>query len=258
MKAVTVSVIMPAYQAERTIEEAIHSVQEQTFENWELIVVDDGSSDKTCELVRGILEEEPRIRLYANETNRGVAFSRNRGISVAGGVWIAFLDSDDCWISNKLEKQLEFAEEMKAQICYTASGFMDSDGRRYRYVMPAVQELSYRELLKRNLMSCSSVMVKRELIAGFPFTERPQTHEDYSAWLQIVKQTGFAYGLNKPLLIYRLSDHSKSAGRFQSALMNYHAYRCAGYGPLAGAAMTLRYAKWSIGKRRVLYRKGKV
>ena len=135
---------------------------------------------------------------------------------------------------------------MKAQICYTASGFMDSDCRRYRYVMPAVQELSYRELLKR------------ELIAGFPFTERPQTHEDYSAWLQIVKQTGFAYGLNKPLLIYRLSDHSKSAGRFQSALMNYNAYRCAGYGPLAGAAMTLRYAKWSIGKRRVLYRKGKV
>ena len=280
-----VSVVMPAFNAEHTIEAAIRSVLDQTFADFELLIVDDGSTDSTravCEAMAAadaaqaasggktfapayaapIAADTPhaadaarppggRIRLLRNEGNRGVAFTRNRGIDEAAGSWIAFLDSDDLWHSEKLARQLRFARDHDAAISYTASGFIDADGRPYPYILHATEELRYRELLRRNLMSCSSVIVSRELMRRHRFADGP-LHEDYAAWLRIVREVGAAYGLDEPLLTYRVSAASRSGRRLQSGRMTYRAYRVAGYGATAAALLTLRYAVHSIDKHRHL------
>ncbi|MDR1205897.1 MAG: glycosyltransferase family 2 protein [Peptococcaceae bacterium] len=248
-----VSIVTPAYNAGSVLAESIRSVAAQTYADWELIIVDDCSTDGSPAVAARFAETEPRIRYHRNPRNSGAAFSRNQGVALARGEWIAFLDADDLMTSDKLAKQMIFVQENNAQISYTASAFMDADGKRFEYILPAVKKLTYNELLKRNLMSCSSVMAKRELLVKHPFPSRANTHEDYAAWLAIVREVDCAYGLNEPLLIYRLSANSKSANRLTSARMSYNAYREVGYSPIISAALMCRYAVWSVRKRKRIY-----
>lgn len=235
---------MPAWNAEKTIKASIDSVLAQTFKDWELIVINDASQDKTEFIVQEAAKSDARLILYTNEKNSGIAYSRNLGLSHAKGQWLAFLDSDDLWQEDKLEKQLRFMEENAAIISYTATSYMNAAGEMYDYILRAKKELSYKELLKRNLMSCSSVMVRKDEMIPFPYGE---LHEDYAVWLVIVRRAGCAYGLDEPLLKYRIYQGSKSSRRISSAFMTYNAYTLAGYG--AGLLMTLRYALHSIAKR---------
>jgi teichuronic acid biosynthesis glycosyltransferase TuaG len=243
-----VSVIIPAYNASKTIEATIHSVLAQTFSDFELIVIDDCSADATFNIAEKLLSDEPRARIFRNSKNKGVAFSRNYGVSAAQGDWIAFLDSDDLWCEDKLQRQLDFMGETGADISYTASAFIDAGGRPFKYILPAAAKLTYRELLKRNLMSCSSVMVRRGIMARYKMGEG-EISEDYAAWLQIVREVDCAYGLNEPLLLYRLSGTSRSGKRVKWAFMTYQAYRYVGYNTLVSAMLVLRYALHSIRKR---------
>lgn len=247
-----ISVIIPAYNAQNTIAESIDSVLSQSFDDFELIVIDDCSSDKTKVIIHSYTDN--RIRYIQNEKNLGVAETRNRGVEQANGEWIAFLDADDVWKPDKLSRQLAFAEETNAEITYTASAFMDSDGKRFDCIMSVVHELRYNELLKRNLMSCSSVMARRELIKKYPFPSRSTTHEDYVVWLRILCDVEIAYGLNEPLLVYRMSKASKSANRFKSARMVFNAYREVGYCQATAAFLMLQYAKYSVTKRAMIKR----
>ncbi len=248
-----VSVVMPAYNAARTIEETIRSVFGQTYTDWELLVIEDGSTDATPQIVSRLAAEDTRLRVLRNETNRGAAGSRNRGVEEARGEWVAFLDSDDLWRSDKLEKQLALADgRPDAVLTYTASAFMDEAGNRYAYVLEAEPRFAYKELLHRNLLTCSSVMVKRELMLRHPFPDGV-LHEDYAVWLQILRETPCAYGVNEPLLVYRLSKGSKSGARVRSGQMIYRSYRHVGYGAAASAWLTLRYLPYSVGKRRKIY-----
>jgi len=242
----TVSIIMPAHNAEKTIQMSIDSVLGQTFKDWELIIIDDGSCDGTAEIVKASAETDRRIILLTNESNSGVSQSRNRGMGYAKGKWLAFLDSDDLWHEQKLENQLRFIKETGAVISYTSTSYMTEEGKAYNYILQAEKKLSYKTLLKRNLMSCSSVMVKRDMMLSFP---QGNLHEDYVVWLRIVRETGFAYGLDEPLLIYRKVSSSKSSKRIASAKMLYNAYRQAGCGMVGSGFLTLRYTIHSIGKR---------
>ena len=241
---------MPSYNAENTIKESICSVIAQTFLDWELIVVDDGSLDSTVPIVMDMAEHEPRICLYTLPANQGVAVARNFGLEKAVGQWIAFLDSDDVWHKEKLERQLCFADETNATITYTATSYMDAAGKRYGYVLPATRVLTYKALMRGNIMSCSSVMVRRDVMV--PFTGKPRTHEDYVMWLQLVKKEGCAFGLNEPLLTYRMAEGSKSANRLDSVIMTFNAYSQVGYGIVMSVLFTLRYALHSISKRRCI------
>ena len=241
-----VSVIIPAYNAEATIKASIDSVLMQTFTDWELIIVDDCSTDSTVSIAMAFAAEDSRIRLLQNPKNAGVAATRNKALSHAQGKWIAFLDSDDLWRSDKLELQLQFAEEMDAKITYTGTAYMNATGEMFNYYLPAVTKLSYKALLRRNLMSCSSVMVRRDVMVPFP---QGYMHEDYAVWMQILRNEGCAYGLDEPLLIYRMSGQSKSSNRVRSAKMTYNAYKHAGYGVLTSLSLTARYALHSIIKR---------
>ena len=250
----TVSVIMPAFNAMSTIQASIESVLGQTFTDWELIIVDDCSSDSTVSIAQAFAAEDSRLRLFQNSKNAGVAATRNKALSHAQGKWIAFLDSDDLWRSDKLELQLRFAEEVGAKITYTGTAYMNAAGEVYNYYLPAAPELSYKALLRRNLMSCSSVLVRRDVMVPF---EGGDFHEDYVTWLKILRHTGCsAYGLDKPLLIYRISGQSRSTKRIRSGLMIFRAYRQAGYGWLMSQLFTVRYTFHSIPKRICIRLKG--
>ena len=248
-----VSVIMPAYNAEKTVAQAIISVMGQSFGDFELIVIDDCSKDNTVSIIEALAKEDERIVLLKNEKNSGVSKTRNYGISVARGELIAFLDSDDMWREDKLEKQLAiFEKNEKAVISYTASAFIDNDGNPYDYIMQAEEKTDYKTLLKKNLLSCSSVMIKAEVMKGIEMPN-DSMHEDYYVWLTVLKNTDFAYGVNEPLLIYRLSANSKSSNRLKSAKMLYNAYRTVGYNPITSGIFTLRYSWHSITKRHNIY-----
>lgn len=229
-----ISIIMPAYNAEQYIESAIQSVRKQTVTDWELIVVDDLSSDNTAKIVSEIMREDARIHLICNEQNQGVSYCRNMGVQKANGEWIAFLDSDDCWKTEKLEHQLAVAEEKDAQFIFTGSAFMDEDGQEKDYILQVKDITSYKELLKQNIISCSSVMIKKDLMLQYPMGESKGVHEDYETWLRILRKTGCtAYAVNEPLLIYRLRKNSKSGNKMKSALMHFRVYRMIGLSLIA-------------------------
>jgi len=237
---------MPAYNAEKTVEASINSVKAQTYSNWELIILDDASQDTTLQIVKSAAQGDARIHVVINEHNMGVAATRNAGIAQAKGQWIAFLDSDDLWREDKLEKQLRFAKENDAAITYTATSYMDSSGNIFNYVLPAEFKFTYKVLMHRNIMSCSSVIVMRDVMMPFP---QGFIHEDYAVWLQIVRKTECAYGLDEPLLIYRMGEATRSSGRLKSAQMIWGTYREVGYGRVSATFYTLRYAMHSIVKR---------
>ncbi len=243
-----VSVVMPAYNAEKTISEAIESVLNQTFTDFELIILNDCSRDDTENIINKYISDV-RIIYVKNEKNLGVSETRNKGIDRAKGKWIAFLDSDDIWKEDKLQKQIELLQkEREATLCYTGSAFIDSEGKRSRYVLKVPSRLSYKKLLKQNLISCSSALVKSDVIKKLRMPG-DQMHEDYFIWLTILKQTSYAYGINEPLIIYRLSKGSKSSKRLKSARMTYNTYRAIGYSSIIAALLVARYAVYSIKKR---------
>lgn len=248
-----VSIVMPAYNAAKTIRASIESIQAQTFQDWELIVIDDGSKDDTASLVAEVALEDHRIRFLQNEKNSGASYTRNRAIELATGEWIAFLDSDDLWKPEKLEKQLALAQaQPEMVVCYTASSFMDDEGKPYGYVMPAIERLTYKQLLRKNLMSCSSVMIRASVMKGIKMPN-DKMHEDYFVWLTVVRECGVAYGINEPLLVYRLCANSKSSNRFKSARMLFNSYRAVGYHSFAACCFMFRYLFHSVKKRYFIY-----
>lgn len=248
-----VSIVMPAYNAARTIRASIESVQAQTVADWELIVIDDGSKDDTANILAELAVEDDRIHFLQNEKNSGASYTRNRAIALAEGEWIAFLDSDDLWKPQKLEKQLALAAKYPDMvICYTASSFINDGGEPYGYIMEAVERMTYKMLLRKNLLSCSSVMIRASAMKEIKMPN-DRMHEDYYVWLTVVRSCGVAYGINEPLLVYRLCANSKSSNRIKSAKMLFNAYRAVGYSPITSGAFMLRYTFHSVSKRRKIY-----
>ena len=234
-----VSVIMAAFNAEKTIKEAIQSVIEQTYKNWELLIVNDCSRDRTESLVTGI--HDARIHLLNNEHNVGVSLTRKRGLDAAKGEWIAILDSDDAWAPDKLEKQIMLSQKSAAKLIFTGSAFMDSDGRYIDWQLHVPEKLNYQELLKQNLISNSSVLVKADLYRRH-YAIGDNMHEDFAIWLGITKEGEQAYGIDEPLLIYRLANASKSSNKLNAARMNWKTYRYIGL----SYAETIYYMGWYI------------
>lgn len=232
-----VSVVMPVFNVERYIGEAAASVAAQTYENWELLIIDDCSDDGTAEIIASF--DDPRIKVLRNEKNRGTSYSRMRGISEAKGEWIAFLDGDDRWDPAKLEKQIgRMSLTEEPVLLFTGSAFMTDDGKMLDYVMEVPEKITYEELLKQNLISCSSVLVKKDVIRKYPFPDIPLIHEDFAVWLGILKEVKYAYGVNEPLLIYRLAKNSKSSNKWKAAGMNWNTYRYVGV-PLLTAVCSM-------------------
>lgn len=230
-----ISIVMPAYNAEKTIRQAMGSVMAQTFKDWELLVVNDKSKDRTRDIILDSAKSDKRIRYIENRRNLGVSETRNRGVSLACGQWIAFLDSDDAWEEKKLEEQVGQIHKSDARFVFTGSAFMDQEGGRLDYCLNVPEKISFRQLLKQNVISCSSVLIEKALMEKYPMASG-NMHEDYAVWLRVLKNEGLeAYGVNKPLLIYRVSGDSKSGNKAKAALMHWRVYRYIGL-PLASSA----------------------
>lgn len=221
-----VSIIMPCYNAEATLEESIQSVLDQTFPEFELILIDDGSRDATRSIMEQYQLRDSRIRVLCNQENRGVSYTRNFGIREARYDWIALLDGDDCWPPDKLKKQVAAVDQNPGcALFFTGSSFMTFTGERSGYIFHAKQRVTYQDLLYQNLIPCSSVMVKREAMLKHPMNEAYAVGEDYITWLQILKEYGYAVGVDEPLLVYRLSSKSLPKSKMRSARIQWQTYR---------------------------------
>ena len=243
-----VSIIMAAYNAEKTIELAIESVLNQTYSNFELLVINDCSKDGTAKLVEDFSAKDNRVRLISNEKNSGVSFTRKHGLEESNGSWIAILDSDDAWTPDKLEKQIELQKRTNADLLFTGSAFMDSDGRPIDWYLHAPAEVTYRQLLKQNVLSNSSALVRKELYAKH-YAVGDGMHEDFAIWLSILKDGKKAYGVDEPLLIYRIAKSSKSGNKIKAAKMNWNTYRYVGLNVVEAAY----YEAWYMFKNVMKY-----
>ena len=254
-----ISIIMPAYQAEKTIADSIRSVLAQSFQDWELIAIDDCSTDNTCGLLEELKKSLPRetgekIRLIKKQKNTGVSESRNLGAEMAQGDWIAFLDSDDLWAADKLEKQMQLLDKNPdAGILFTGSAFIRENGERSSYVLQVPEEITYRRLLRQNLISCSSVVMRRELFLRHRM-QHDELHEDFLLWLKLLKEGVKAYGVNEPLLIYRLSPASKSGNKLRAARMTWRVYRHMGLGLGTSLSCLMSYTLRNTLKYRRIYK----
>lgn len=199
-----VSIIMPAYNAEKYIEEAIQRVIEQTYEKWELIVVDDASTDSTAAIAQAFADQDKRIRLIRLSANGGVANARNVAMENAKGRFLAFLDSDDLWLSEKLERQLSFMREKNCAFSFHSyRHFSEKEVSNKLVSIPEV--LCYEDALCGNHIGCLTVCLDRTKLK--PFIMPKARHEDYITWLNILKDNSIcAYGLKEDLARYRIGN----------------------------------------------------
>lgn len=242
-----ISIVMPAYNCEKYIEDAIKSVMNQTYKNWELIVLDDGSKDNTVNIINGLAAQDKRIKFYQNEKNQGVSVTRNRGISLAKGEWIAFLDSDDMWQEEKLEKQMNLKGKVNAEFMFTGSSYINEVGESYKGIFEVPTQVDYKKLRTHNVISCSSVLVKKKFFENIKM-EKDDMHEDYAVWLRILQQGVMAYAVNEPLLIYRISRNSKSGNKFKTIEMTYKVFRFIGLNPVSSVYFMSRHIIGSVFK----------
>lgn len=222
-----VSVITPSYNAERFIGQTAKCVLTQSFKNLELIVSDDASTDGTVEILNGLAESEPRLRVVANERNRGAAITRNRALALARGQYVAFLDADDIWLPCKLERQLSFMRERGVAFCFTAYEICNEGGEPSGQVvdMACPDEIRYTDMLaKRATLGCSTVMIDQSR-AGPLQMPMIRTGQDYALWLKLLKAGWTAYRLPEVLTRYRIVAGSISRNKFRKAARQWQIYR---------------------------------
>lgn len=219
-----VSVITPAYNAERFLAGTIESVQQQTYTNWEMVIVDDQSTDRTWEIAKTYADQDSRIRIYRLEKNSGAAVARNTAMKHAKGRYIAFLDSDDQWFPEKLEKQLRFMQEKDIAFSFTKYIRMDEDGTLRDNVSKAPESVGYTDLMKHCVIGCLTVMIDREKTGDMEMVNI-RTRQDYAYWLALTKKGFRAYGLPEVLAKYRIVGNSISRNKLKAAQRQWYVYR---------------------------------
>jgi teichuronic acid biosynthesis glycosyltransferase TuaG len=224
-KAPLVSVITPLYNTEDYIAETIGSVLKQDYTNWEMIIVDDCSTDGSASVVERFARQDPRIRYFRLDKNYGAPYAaRNFATGKAAGRFIAFLDSDDLWSPEKLRVQVSFMLANSYAISFTAyRKLYETDAAREKVItVPGV--VNYRELLKTNHIGCLTAMYDVTK-TGKLLQPGPQYHEDYIMWLQTLKKGFKAYGINQVLATYRVHKKSISTNKFKMAVVTWNIYR---------------------------------
>lgn len=220
-----VSIVTPAYNCEKYLRQTVESVVRQTFENWEMIIVDDCSTDGTLALAQELAAQEKRIRVLRNETNQGVSRTRNRAIAETRGEYIALLDGDDLWESDKLERQVALLEK-GYDLAYCSYDFWDESGQPIETMRPFIvpERTDYQKMLVSSVVSCSTAMVRAGLLKAHPF--RTDTyHEDYALWMELFALPVRAAGDEKVLMHYRQVRGSRSNAKGNSAKKRWEVYR---------------------------------
>ena len=218
-----VSIIMPNYNSEKYVEETINSVLSQTYQNWELLFVDDCSTDKSLELVRAFNDE--RIKIFQNETNSGAAASRNYALREAKGKWIAFLDSDDLWMPEKLSKQLEFMAENNYDFTCTHYSAENDDSGSSVVFAPKKDIYTYKEILKHCYIGCLTVMYNADKLGKIEMPAEAVKREDFACWLRILRSGTNVVCLHENLATYKIHTNSVSTNKVKMAKYQWNVYR---------------------------------
>lgn len=221
-----ISVIIPAYNCAAYIHLAIDSALNQDVP-LEILVLNDCSGDNLDQVMEAY-RDNPVVHYLHNDRNLGAAQTRNRGVRMAKGEYVAFLDADDIWQAGKLAKQLKRMQETDCVLCATARELMTPEGVRTGHVIPVGETITYHDLLKHNSINCSSVLIRTDVAKEFPM-HHEDSHEDYIMWLEVLGKYGAACGINEPLLLYRLSNTGKSGSKWKSAKMTFKVYRYMGF-----------------------------
>ena len=220
-----VSVIIPAYNAEKCVGYTLDTVINQTYKNLEIIIVNDCSTDKTLDVLNEYAKKDKRIRVMSNDKNSGVAETRNNALKAATGEYIAFIDADDIWALEKIEKQLNFMLENDYKFTYTSYGFIDNEGNPTCKPFIVPKEVTFKALLKQNVINTSTILVKKELW-GERFFHDDHLHEDFIMWLEILRDSlDKAYGFQEVVVDYRLTVGSRSRNKWKSMKTTYKVYK---------------------------------
>lgn len=219
-----VSIIMPCYNAERFIAQSIESVISQTYQNWELLITDDCSTDKSTGIVESFCKKDNRIILIKSEKHQGIAPTRNMSIEQAKGRFVAFLDNDDLWTYDKLEKQVDFMLKHKIGFSYTNYELIDNEGGCKGKIIKTAGIIDYKKYLKNTIIGCGTVMLDREIIGDFKMPEN-DTSDDMALWLNLMRKGFKAYPIDEVLQKYRVTENSASSKKFKAAHDVWRVYR---------------------------------
>lgn len=205
-----VSIIMPNYNCVRFIAQTIESVLAQTYTNWELLIVDDCSTDGSYEIALDYARKDSRIKVLRNERNSGAAVSRNRAIEAASGEYVAFLDSDDLWLPEKLEHQLRFMQENDCDFCFTEYEHIDEEGLFLNKTANVIHHLTYRKMLLHCWPGCLTVVYKQDLENKI-YVDDIKKNNDHALFLKVLRKCSNAVGMKEVLAKYRIRKGSISS-----------------------------------------------
>ena len=221
-----VSIVIPVHNAEKYINETINSVINQTYQNWELILVDDCSTDKSIKIINNIIKKNKKIKLIKLKKNSGAAVARNTGIDEAKGKYICFLDADDIWDKEKIEKQIKFITKNNYAFIFTGYEFMSEDGIPNGKKVFVPLKIKYSEALKNTTIWTSTVMFNMQKLSKndiyMPNVKRGQ---DTATWWKVLKKIDYAYGINEILAYYRRSSNTLSSNKLKALKRTWNLYR---------------------------------
>lgn len=219
-----VSVVIPNYNCGKYIRETLESVINQNYKNIEIIIIDDCSTDNSMEIVKKYQKIDLNIKVEIMKSNQGAAICRNRGIELAKGEYIAFLDSDDLWNENKISKQIKFMEENNYNFSFTGYEHIDESSNKLGIKIRVPQKVSYNMLLWHDYFGCLTVMYNQKKL-GKIYSENIRKNNDYSLFLNILKKERYAYGIKENLAKYRIRNGSISRNKWKTIKPHYNLLR---------------------------------
>lgn len=219
-----VSIITPVYNSSKYLSHAVESVLNQTYPFFEMIIVDDGSTDESSEMAAQYAIKDSRIKFFKNEKNRGAWYARNVALEASSGKYIAFLDSDDWWLPEKLEKQIRFMETENCVFCFSSYYLVKEEGCSSKRIVSAPKSISYDDLLRRSAIGCLTVVVDVEQTGLFRMPNISSC-EDTATWLSILKKGHIAQSLQEPLAYYQTKPGVLWGTPLSKIFTRWHVYR---------------------------------
>ena len=224
MESPLVSVIIPTFNSEKFIAETIQSVQSQSYQNWEIIIVDDASTDKTISIITGIAQFEPRLKWFQLIENSGTGVARNTALEHANGRYIAFLDADDLWKPEKLQKQIDFLLANNIPFTFSSYDCMNEEGKSINKTVIPPQNLSYRQLFFCNYIGNLTGIYDTQFFGKIPISPI-RKRQDWMHWLTLLKKIKIAKAVPESLAIYRVREDSISASKIDLVKHNFAVYK---------------------------------
>lgn len=218
------SVVIPVYNCFETLGQTIQSVLNQSYNNLEILVINDQSTDRSLDIVKNFAEKDKRIHIIENRKNLGVAQSRNKGFENIKGEYVALLDGDDIWESKKLEQQIAALQNTNCDFCYSSYSYINGAGKEVGHPHIIPDSCTYEDLLKENFICCSSVVLRSELTQKYKMTSE-FFHEDFVYWLELLKSGYSGIGCSQVLVKYRVSQKGRSYNKLSAAKNRWLIYR---------------------------------